>query len=94
MLSPAAKTERVETRGATQRRATTASAAALGAATGDARSSYGDGWKREATGDANQQAMQQRRGATFAARTVAFLFARACNGRDTARAFTRIRATW
>jgi hypothetical protein len=48
MLSPAAKTERVETRGATERRATTASAAALGAATGDTRSSHGDGWKREA----------------------------------------------
>jgi hypothetical protein len=41
----------------------------------------------------SQQATQERRGATVAARTVAFLFARACNGRDTARAFTRICGT-
>lgn len=42
----------------------------------------------------SEQATHERRGATVAARTVAFLFARACNGRDTARAFTRIEATW
>jgi len=35
----------------------------------------------------SEQATQERRGATVAARTAAFLFARACNGRDTPRAF-------
>jgi hypothetical protein len=89
MLSPAAKTERVETRGATERRATTASAAALGAATGDTRTSHGDG--RNVVADcANQRARQQRRGATFAARTVTFLFARDRKRRDTPRALARI----
>ena len=39
---------------------------------------------------AHQQAMQERRGATFAARTVAFLFARACKRRDAPRAPARI----
>jgi hypothetical protein len=34
--------------------------------------------------------MQQRRGAPFAARTVAFLFARACKRRDAPRAFATI----
>jgi hypothetical protein len=34
--------------------------------------------------------MQQRRGATFAARTVTFLFARGCKRRDTPRALARI----
>ena len=42
--------------------------------------------------DANQQAMQQRRGATFAARTVTFLFARDRKRRDTPRALARISA--
>lgn len=36
--------------------------------------------------------MQERRGAPFAARTVAFLFARACTRRDAPRAFARILA--
>jgi hypothetical protein len=89
MLSPAAKPERVETREATEQRATTASAAALGAATGDTRSSYGDGWKRCA-GLREPTGQQQRRGATFAARTVTFLVARGCTRRDTSRALARI----
>ena len=38
----------------------------------------------------NRQAMQERRGAPFAARTDAFLFARACKRRDAPRAFARI----
>jgi len=37
----------------------------------------------------NQQAMQERRGAPFAARTVAFLFARDRKRRDTPRALAR-----
>jgi len=44
-------------------------------------------WRRDSP---NQQAMQERRGAPFAARTVAFLFARACKRRDTPRAPARI----
>ena len=83
-----AKTERVETREATERRATTASAAALGAATGDTRSSNGTGGNARPN-CANQEARQQRRGATFAARTVAYLFARACKRRDAPRALAR-----
>lgn len=40
----------------------------------------------------NRQAMQERRGAPFAARTVAFLYARACKRRDAPRALARILA--
>lgn len=39
---------------------------------------------------ANQQARQQRRGATFATRTVTFLFARGSKRRDTPRALARV----
>ena len=67
----------------------TASAAALGAATGDARAATGTGGNVKAGGE-NQQAKQERRGAPFAARTVAFLFARACKRRDAPRALARI----
>lgn len=40
-------------------------------------------------GHPNQQVMEERRGATFAARTDAFLFARGCKRRDAPRALAR-----